>query len=210
MEQDNQMNEHESLLIIQQMINTAKQEQKDDGKGWIIWGWLLFLSSVLTVLNLNFHWVHTYFFWNVFGSITLVFAFFNIIRRFFFASRQNVKTYTKDLFNKLNTGFFISLMFIIVATNVGVRPEIGFTLLMNLYGFWMLIYGAVTNFKPSMIGAFATWILAFIGLFVGTFQSVMILHSIAVFAGYIIPGHIANIQFKKEAGRKLFNKSSGV
>ncbi len=37
MEQKGELTEHESLRIIQQMINTAKQEQKDDGRGWIIW-----------------------------------------------------------------------------------------------------------------------------------------------------------------------------
>jgi hypothetical protein len=35
MQQDQPFNEQESLLIIQQMIHTAKQEQKDDGKGSI-------------------------------------------------------------------------------------------------------------------------------------------------------------------------------
>jgi len=42
MEEKN-LTEQESMLIIQQMINTAKHEQKDDGIGWIVWGWLLFI-----------------------------------------------------------------------------------------------------------------------------------------------------------------------
>ncbi len=73
MEQEEEpLSEHESLLIIQQMIDTAKQEQKDDGKGWIIWGWLLFMASVLTVFNLKFNWLNPFFFWNAFGAVTLV------------------------------------------------------------------------------------------------------------------------------------------
>ena len=36
------ISEKESLLLIRQMIHTAKKEQKDDGKGWIMFGWLLF------------------------------------------------------------------------------------------------------------------------------------------------------------------------
>jgi hypothetical protein len=55
MEEKNISNE-ESLLIIEQMIQTAKKEQKDDGKGWIIWGWLLFLASVATFINLKIQW----------------------------------------------------------------------------------------------------------------------------------------------------------
>jgi hypothetical protein len=52
--EEKQISEQESLSIIQKMIQTAKKEQIDDGKGWIIWGWMLFMASVLTVLNLFF------------------------------------------------------------------------------------------------------------------------------------------------------------
>jgi hypothetical protein len=48
--------EGQSLQLIQQMIETAKQEQKDDGYGWIIWDWLLFSASLLTWMNVKFEW----------------------------------------------------------------------------------------------------------------------------------------------------------
>jgi hypothetical protein len=79
--------------------------------------------------------------------------------------------------------------------NVGVDPRKGFGLLLGLYGFWILIYGAVLNFKPSIIGAFITWAFAFASLFVKSFEHTMLLHAIAVLAGYIIPGHIAYKEF---------------
>ena len=62
MDQEKKLSEQESLLIIQQMIQTAKQEQKDDGKGWILWGWLLFAVSVFTFINLKTQWFSNYFF----------------------------------------------------------------------------------------------------------------------------------------------------
>ncbi len=201
MENQNELSGQQSLLIIQQMIETAKQEQKDDGKAWIIWGWMLFLASLSTILNLHFSWGGTFLFWNIFGVISLLLAFLSIIRRLFFGERKKVKTYTRDLYEKLNTGFFISLMFIIAGINVGISPMIGFPLLMNLYAFWVLIYGTVLSFRPSLIGAFITWALAFGCLFVRTFEWVMVLHAAAVLSGYIIPGHIANREFKKLHGR---------
>ena len=115
--EEKQLTEQESLVLIQQMIYTAKKEQKDDGKGWIIWGWMLFMASVLTVLNLQFRWFETYFFWNVFGGITLVALLYRALSFFLFKKREKVRTYTKDLFDRLNAGFFISIMFIIVAIN---------------------------------------------------------------------------------------------
>jgi len=202
MEQEKKLSEQESLLIIQQMIQTAKQEQKDDGKGWILWGWLLFAASVLTYINLKTQWFSNYFFWNVFGIASLLLLLFSIIRILFLKKISKVKTYTAELFQKLNIGFFISLMLFIIAMNRGLSPVLGFSLLLSLYGFWILIYGAGLNFKPSIIGAYVTWAFAFAGLFVETFDLTMIFHAMAVLLGYIIPGHIANIEFNKAHGQE--------
>ncbi len=195
--EDEKMTQEESLQIIQQMIQTAKLEQKDDGKGWIIWGWLLFLASVFTYINLKFEWVSTFFFWNLFGLFTLLLLGYETFRYIFKKRIEQVRTYTKDLFEKLNIGFFISLMLIIFSMNLGVHPIKGFALLLGLYGFWILIYGAVLNFKPSIIGAYITWAFAFASLFVSSFEYTMLLHAAAVLCGYIIPGHLAYKEFNK-------------
>ncbi len=191
-------NELDSLKIIQQMINTAKKEQKDDGSGWIIWGWMLFAASALTILNMQFQWFQTFFFWNVFGAFTLLMGFYEAVKSLFYRKTKKVKTYTKDIFEKLNIGFFISIMLTIFSMNTGVSPTKGFPILMNLYGFWILIYATVLNFKPSMIGAYVMWALAFTSLFVGTFQYVMVLHGLGVLCGYIIPGYIAKKRFNDQ------------
>jgi hypothetical protein len=218
MEEKN-LTEHESLQIIQQMIETAKQEQKDDGKGWIVWGWTLFAISILTYFNIQYGWFDTAFFWNVFGAIVGIYFLYHLFKNLFVRKAERVKTYTKDIFDKLNVGFFIFLILIIVSINVGVPPDKGFMLLIGLYGFWILIYGTALNFKPSVIAAYVTLAVAFAGLFIdrfihpGTlnnlpdsvvrtiglerFQWVMLFHAFAVLCGYIIPGHIAHKEFKK-------------
>lgn len=187
------MTGEESLLIIQQMIETAKKEQQDDGIGWIVWGWLLLAASIFTFINLKTGWVNPYFFWNVLGVLTIV-----LTRFVFFKKGRKVKTYTGDLFEKLNIGFFVSLLFIVVAINVNViTPVAGFALLINLYGFWTLIYGTALHFKPSIIAAFVVWALGISALFLKTFDQTMILHAAAALAGFIIPGHIAHTRFEK-------------
>ena len=111
----------ESLQLIQQMISMAKKEQKDDGKGWILWGWLLFFASLLTVANLHAHWFNAFFFWNLFGLATLLIFGYELVQKFLLKKTGRVKTYTGDLFSRLNAGFFICLGFIIAAINVGSR-----------------------------------------------------------------------------------------
>jgi hypothetical protein len=211
MNEEKQLTEIESLSIIQRMIDTAKTEQKDNGMGWIVWGWFLFTASVLTLMNIKLNWkLDTFFFWNAFGIVTVVYFIYETIRYFFFKKTERVRTYTGDLFKKLNIGFFISLMFVIFAINLGSRyiykefgegsivfVNIGFSLLVSLYAFWILIYGTALNFKPSIIGAYASWAFGFTAMFINEFQWVMALHAGAVLVGYIIPGHIANNEFKK-------------
>ena len=190
----------ESLQIIQEMIRSAKQEQKDNGMGWIVWGWMLFLASALTVINIHLNLVKTYFFWNTFGIATIVMLIVSTIRNNQ-KKISRVTTYTKEVFNKLNIGFTITLLVIIVAINVSIGPISGFALLTALYGFWVLIYGALFNFKPSIIASYIVWAFALAGLFVKTFEWVMIFHGSAVFVGYIIPGHIAYREFTKSSDR---------
>jgi hypothetical protein len=209
--EDKQISEQEGLQLIQQMIAIAKKEQKDDGWSWILWGWLLFSASVLTIANVRFGWFNTFFFWNMFGLATLLILGYQLVAKFIFKkSQERVKTYTSDLFSRLNAGFFICLMFIIVAINVGTRVisgkygsgdltfvNIGFALLTNLYAFWILIYGTALNFRPSIIGAYVAWVFGIIALFANNFEVVMWMQALAVLAGYIIPGHLANREFKK-------------
>lgn len=208
--EEKELTETESLHLIQQMISMAKKEQKDDGRGWIIWGWLLFAASLLTVLNLYTRWFNTFFFWNLFGLATLLIFGYELVTKYVLKRSHRVKTYTGDLFSKLNSGFFICLLFTIVAMNLGSRVlyrryglddltfvNIGFSLLINLYGFWVLIYGTALNFRPSVIGAYITWALGITALFSLNFQAVMILQALAALAGYIIPGHLANREFNR-------------
>lgn len=196
----------QSLQIIQDMIRSAKQEQKDNGMGWIIWGWMLFLASALTVLNLHIKLMQTFFFWNIFGIATIVMLIVSAIRNNQ-KKIHRVTTYTKEVFDKLNIGFTMTLMVIIVAMNVSIGPISGFALLTALYGFWVLIYGALFNFKPSIIASYFVWAFALAALFAQTIELVMIFHGLAVLVGYIIPGHIAYNEFNKSAGR---NEKSSI
>jgi hypothetical protein len=207
--EEKKLSEQESLDIIQEMIQTAKQEQKDDGKGWIVWGWLLFFASVFTWLNVTYHWFgEIALFWDALGILVVMYWIYRMINYISGRSGGKVKTYTADLFAKLNSGFFIFLLLIIVSMNIpvrGVPPAKGFVLLIGLYGFWILVYGTALNFRPSIIAAYFMWAIALGGLFIykidsteiGEFKIAMLVHAVAVLIGYIIPGHLANKEFNR-------------
>lgn len=146
--------------------------------------------------------VFFFFLWNLFGIFTLIAFSVEFFKSLFVEKKQRVKTYTSELFKKLNIGFFICLMSVILAMNIGISPVKGFPLLMSIYGFWIFIYGALLNFKPSFVGAYVTWALAFTAMFQNSFLIVMLLHGAAALVGYIIPGHIANKRFNESSKAK--------
>src|SRR6185295_19923129 len=98
----------------------------------------------------------------------------SVVKYYFFKRKERAKTYTGELFQKLNVGFFITIMFIIFSMNIGLEPMKGFPLLIGLYGFWILIYGTALDFKPSIIAAYITWALGFAAFFVNSFATTMI------------------------------------
>ena len=193
------LSEKDSLRLIQEMIGIAKQEQKDDGRGWILWGWLLLLASICSLLSNLLSWnLPQYTFWNAFGIISIVYFIYIIVKYFFFRKKADVKTYTKDILHKLNLGFIISMFFIIVTVNLKIlEVNVGFILLINLYGFRILMQGSALNFRPFIIGAVICWVMALVGLFFYSYNWIMAVHAIAVLFGYIIPGHLANQDFNK-------------
>jgi hypothetical protein len=197
MDVEKNLTEQEGLDLIQRMIFVAKREQQDDGKRWIFWGYALLTVSVFTLLNLQFGWMaDPYICWNIFGVLVLGYFLYRMIH-YFIVKPTKVRTYTRDLLNRLNIGFLISLALILVAMNRRLEPVVGFPLLISLYGFWVLIHGTALDFKPSVIGAFFVWGFALVGLFLTTLEGVMLVHAGAVLCGYIIPGHIARNEFSK-------------
>lgn len=199
MEYQEPLTEQESLRLINEMIGIAKKEQKDDGKGWILWGWLLFLASVCSFLNSKWDWsLSQYIFWNSFGIFSIGYFIFVMFRYFFSRPKAGIKTYTRDFLHRLNLGFIVSMFFIIAAINLEILPvNTGFMLLINLYGFRVLMQGTALHFRPFVVGAVICWLMATAGLFIKSFDWIMVIHATAVLFGYIIPGHMANRDFKK-------------
>ena len=68
--------------------------------------------------------------------------------------------------------------------------NIGYALLVNLYAFWILIYGTALNFRPSIIGAYGTWAFGVVALFVQDFEQVMLLHADDSEASFPLRGQV--------------------
>jgi hypothetical protein len=50
MQDKNDFTQKESLEFIEQMIDAARKEHREKGEGWLIWGWLLFIASIISAV----------------------------------------------------------------------------------------------------------------------------------------------------------------
>jgi hypothetical protein len=202
---ETKLTNNESLQIIEQMIGRAKQEEKDSGWGWIIWGWQLFIASVFHYVALLLGKKYGSLVWNVFAvSAVLLLAYSYVMKK----RSPSVQTYTGELVNKIGNAFFISLVVMVVGNaNSGTNETgVNFGYLLLLYAFWMYIHGAAYRFNLLKYGAFISWAGA-LAIFIWHKElgkHVLLIHAVCVLLGYIIPGYIAEKNFKSgksEAGR---------
>src|SRR3954465_2148316 len=106
MENRTSLTGQESLAIISRMINTAKYELEDDSFSYLLWGWLVFSSSLIHYLQLRLNLPLQGISWAILmplgGIISMVYR-----RKKEKSSR--VKTYIDDLMKYVLIAFLVSL-----------------------------------------------------------------------------------------------------
>lgn len=193
MANDQQLTNEKSLEIIHQMISQAKSNITDSGLSWLLWGIMLFLTSIATYIFIDTGSNNIFLGWNVFGVVTIVLLSYEM----FMYKKKTVRTYVDDLLRLVDIGFIICLFIIIFSINVAVGPNAGFGFLPMIFAFLMLIKGGVIKSKALMIGAVVNWAGA-IAIFINReFRYDMLIMAAAVLIGYIIPGFILRKQYKK-------------
>jgi hypothetical protein len=192
----------ESLQIIELMINRAKSEEKDSGKGWIIWGWLLFIASMTHYLMIMFDFNEGRKVWLVFGVAGIILMLYSVYMKRFRKTDEPVKTYTGELVDRIGDAFFISLMVTVIGANAtgAFSSGVNFGYLLLLYAFWLYIHGAAFRFQPMKYGAYVNWAGAIIIFlwFKELGRNILLVHAACVALGYIIPGYMAQKKFGKK------------
>ncbi len=182
-----------SLEIIQQMINQAKSNITDNGLGWLLWGTMIFVASLLTYFFIYTNTDNIFLAWNVFGVFTIVMLSYEFIK----PKKKKVRTYVDDMLRLVDIGFTICLFTIIFSINSTVSANAGFGFFLMIFAFQMLIKGGAIKSRALMIGAVVNWLGA-IAIFVNKeFKYDMLIMAGAVLIGYIIPGLLLWQQYKK-------------
>jgi len=184
----------DSLQIIEEMINKAKNNFAENGFLYLLWGWVIFVCAIVhfILIKINFL-VHPESVWAL-TWLTIIFQIFYLSKN---KNKEKVKNYTDDIvgFIWMSFGICMGLTAFILA-----KADCCFllySLFMMLYGIPTFLAGAVMQFKPLKIGGICCWVLSIVSTFI-SFQNVLLLFALAVVIAWIIPGYLLRKKYLLE------------
>lgn len=175
------------------MITQAKTNFTDSGLHWLLWGTMIILVSLSTFFFIEVGYDNIFLGWNIFGFVTIILLGYDIFR----PKKKMVKTYVSDLMKFVDIAFIVSMFTIIISMNVAVDPNAGFGFLLMIFAFLMLIKGGAVKSRSLMVGAAVNWAGAIAMFLNKDFKYDMLIMAGAVLIGYIIPGILLWLQYRK-------------
>ena len=184
------MSNEESLRIIRSMIESTKQDLRDNGSWFLLWGWLVFIACITHYILMEVGYEKPYLAW----TLMILGGVLSFIKGLREEKSQKVKTHIDEFMKHVLVAFLVSLFIVL-----GFMSKLGnntYPLIMMVYGFWLYISGGVINFRPLQIGGIINWVLTIAAFFVG-FELQLLFLGMAVLLGYIIPGYILRNRYNK-------------
>lgn len=192
--QEKIINEQESLQIIQNMINAAKSKISVNGFHYLLWGWLVFIASLsnyvlLFVVKYEYHFLP----WVILmpaGGIIAAIA----------GSKHHRKKGVRTVIDRMMRFLWISVgagIFISMYTFFQSEGLYGYPILIMVYGIGLFVSGGTLKFTPLIVGGICCWIISLVATNF-EFDVQLLLLSLSVLIGYIIPGHILQARYKNE------------
>ena len=194
------LNELQSLTVIREMIIISKNQLKNNGILFIIWGWAFaisylveFLKSKLVITYRINQWLNTL--GIILPLIVLAYTGYHL-----YASRRKATTYISISLRYVWISLFLCLVLINLIQN-NVMHEINFNLqhplFMVIIAFAIVITGGILRYKLLIGGGVLFAILGYICSLL-PLEDQLFLEAIAWVIAFIIPGHIMYARRKKQ------------
>lgn len=184
----------QSLALIEGMINKAKNNYSDDSALYIVWGWVVFICSAGHFMLIKFTSIKRPEYIWMLMFLAVIFQIIFLAKR---KKKENIKTYTDEILSYVWISFAVSMCIISVFSGAGKGWIEMYPVLLMLYGTPIFLSGIILRFLPLKIGGIACWCLAVIAQFTESIY-LLLLVALAMIAGWIIPGYLLKIKFKKQ------------
>ncbi len=209
MQQEKQLTEKESLALITQMINKAKDSCHDTGISVIMWGALIAICALVKLSEIHFGYRLPFDIYLLTIVAVIPQVFISIKEK----KERKVKTYDDAFIGYLWLGFGITIFLMIFITNAFFNVLEGYTnteghsaviimyeyispLFLLLYGMPTFVTGFTMKFKPMILGGILCWVCCIITIFTTIKIDLMLTAFSAVFA-WLIPGIIMEKDYRK-------------
>ncbi len=184
---EKQLNEQESLRIIQEMIEKSKTNLGESSYFYLLWGWLVLISSLSHFILLMVSYKQPYIIWPI--AMTLG-AILSVIKSKKLKNKSKAKTFIESSIIHLWIGFSISMFVILLSAAYGKLDWVtSNSLIIVLYGFGTYVSGGILDFKPLKIGGIASWVLAFTSMFLPG-QYTLLAIALSIVVAYLWPGYL--------------------
>ncbi len=212
MQQQNMTGE-ESLRLIGEMIQKARNSYHDSGLGPILWGIVITVCSLVTWCQIHFEFRLPFDIW----LLTLVAIIPQIIIVKKEKKERKARRYDETMMDYVWTCFGISIgLLIFININIiyklnpvfekyievtGSAPEFNYSSFMTsffllLYGIPTIITGGCQNLKPMLWGGVLCWVCCIVSVFTKAETDMLLVASSATCA-WLIPGIILRKRYLK-------------
>ena len=198
------LTEKDSLLLIESMINKAKNSFSESGTLYLVWGFTVFICSIVQfTAAYYFKNEQGYYIWFLTWGVCIYQAFFLARKK----RKEKVKTYSSEILGYVWMCFVICmalLIFLLIKNKafLMISPAI-----LILYAVPTFLSGAILKVRPLFLGGISCWVMAILTLFVPA-QFHILLIAFAVLIAWIIPGLYMRRKFLSEKSESSFLQSN--
>jgi len=189
----------QSLLLIESMINRAKDKFAEDGSMYLLWGWVVFVCSLTQFVLMHFFkYPYHYVVW--FASWIIVIYQLVYIRKKI--KRRRVRTYTGYILGYVWLTFIIVIF--LLAFLIGRLTEGDYyihisPILLTVYGIPIFLSGIILRFRPLVVGGIGCWILSIAAMLIENYDYQFLLIPLAMIIAWIIPGYLLRAKYKLQS-----------
>ena len=188
------LNPEESLRVIRETIDLAKNTIRENGFHFLLWGWLVVLACVadyyLDVVLQNPKHFMAWISMTVIGVPAAIIYEWRRDRKYPTSSNT-----VREWYGKVWMAFGVSLFIVIALT---VRAQVSpVPYILVLVGFATFVSGSLLRFTPLIFGAVAMWAGALACLLLN-YQEQLLAQAVATVVGYLIPGYLLNAQARNK------------
>lgn len=193
---EEEFNPQQSLELIESMINRAKDKFAEDGFGYLLWGWVVFICSITQFILLHF-------FHSPYHSMVWMATWLVLIYQMIYLRKRNkirkVKTYTAYIIGYIWITFIILiflLIFLVGSLTTGDYYTHLNPIILALYGMPIFLSGIILRFRPLIIGGIGCWVLCIASTLIQDYDYQFLLIPVAMLIAWIIPGYLLRAKYK--------------